>query len=144
MTVRATRFNPEVLLGATRRSHGVPNGNGTKVLFTASSYSYTDHKHTTEVRVLDLPSNESTLVSAAEGAGEPNWLDGDEVLLLIPGEKGVTNVVVGEVNAFEKTSVYVFLYCFISMCQKIFTRCLRLNFWIGNVLWAQLKLHPAR
>jgi hypothetical protein len=128
MTIRATRFNPEVLLGAARRSHGVPNANGTLVLFTVSSYSFTDHKHTAEVRVLDLLSNESTLVSAAEGAGEPNWLDDDEVLLLIPGEKGVTNVVVGEVDAFEKTSVYVFLFCFVSMCQKIFTWCLRLKF----------------
>lgn len=109
MTIRATRFNPEVLLSVARRSHGVPNAKGTLVLFTVSSYSFTDHKHTTEVRVLDLLSNESTLVSAAEGAGQPNWLDGDEVLLLIPGEKGVTNVVVGKADAFEKTLVCVFL-----------------------------------
>ena len=112
MTVRATRFNPEVLLSAARRSFGVPNAKGTRVLFTVSSYSFADHKHTTEVRVLDLLSNESTLVSAAEGAGQPNWLDDEEVLLLIPGEKGVTNVVVGEVDAFEKTSVRVFFSCF--------------------------------
>lgn len=121
MTVRATRFNPEVLLSAARRSYGVPNAKGTLVLFTLSSYSFTDHKHTKEVRVVNFLSNESTLVSAAEGAGQPNWLDGDEVLLLIPGEKGVTNVVVGEVDAFEKTSVCVLLSCFGSIATKVFT-----------------------
>jgi len=105
MTILATRFNPEVLLSAPRRSHGVPNAKGNLALFTVSTYSFADHKHNTEVRVLDLLSNESTLVSAAEGAGEPNWLDGDEILLLIPVERGITNVVVGDVKAFEKTSV---------------------------------------
>lgn len=120
MTIHANRFNPEVLLSATRRSLGVPNAIGTRVLFTVSSYSFTDHKHTTEVRVLDLLSNESTLVSATEGAEQPNWLDDEEVLLLIPGKNGVINAVVGEVDAFERTLVYVFFSCSGSIRCEVF------------------------
>jgi hypothetical protein len=120
MTIRVTHFNPEVLLSAARRSHGVPNAKGNLVLFTVSSYSFTDHKHTTELRVLDLLSNESTLVSSAEGVRHPNWLDGNEILLLIAGEKGVTDVVVGEVDAFETTSVCGFFSCFGSIYHNDF------------------------
>jgi len=34
MTIRATKFTPEVLLSAPRRSIGMPNPSGTAVLYT--------------------------------------------------------------------------------------------------------------
>lgn len=37
MTVHATRFTPEVLLSAPRRSSGVPNSTGKLVLYTVRS-----------------------------------------------------------------------------------------------------------
>ncbi len=36
MTIKATKFTPPVLLSAPRRSAGVPNPSGTKVLYTVS------------------------------------------------------------------------------------------------------------
>lgn len=37
MTLTATKFTPEVMLSAPRRSAGRPNSTGTKVLFTVST-----------------------------------------------------------------------------------------------------------
>lgn len=36
MTIQASKFTPEVLLSAPRRSPGVPNPSGTKALYTVS------------------------------------------------------------------------------------------------------------
>jgi hypothetical protein len=36
MTIQATKFTPEVLLSAPRRSAGIPNSTGEKVLYTVS------------------------------------------------------------------------------------------------------------
>jgi hypothetical protein len=36
MTIKATKFTPEVMLAAPRRSAGVPNPSGTKALFGVS------------------------------------------------------------------------------------------------------------
>jgi len=101
MTVRATKFTPEVLLSAPRRTNGVPNYGATLVLYTISTYSFEEHKKTSEVRVLDVQKNESTVVTDVEGASEPTWLDDDKVLLLAPGEKGATKVLVGPVHGFK-------------------------------------------
>lgn len=40
MTLTATKFTPEVLLSAPRRSPAVPNAKGTKALFTVSRIEY--------------------------------------------------------------------------------------------------------
>ena len=37
MTIQASKFTPEVLISAPRRSAGVPNSTGDKVLYTVSS-----------------------------------------------------------------------------------------------------------
>lgn len=47
MTLTATKFTPEVLLTAPRRSPAVPNAKGTKALFTVSWVEYKmDSRHT--------------------------------------------------------------------------------------------------
>lgn len=104
MTVRATKFTPEVLLSAPRRTNGVPNARGTLVLYVVSTYSFEKHKKTSEVRVLDVGTKESTVVTGLEGASEPTWLDDDTVLLLAPGDKGVTKVLVGPIHGFDERS----------------------------------------
>jgi hypothetical protein len=104
MTVKALKFTPEVLLTAPRRSAGVPNSNATQILYQVSTYSFTTHAWHREIRVLDAASKESTLVTETAGASEPTWIDGDgSVLLLVPGEKGVTDVTIGKVGSWEKT-----------------------------------------
>ena len=104
MTVRARKFTPEVLLSAPRRSAGVPNDQGDKILYTVSTYSFSEHKRTAEVRLLSAKSGESILVTDKSGASEPTWIDNKNVLLLIPGkDDGTTDVVIGDPADFEKT-----------------------------------------
>jgi hypothetical protein len=105
MTIRANNFTPEVLLSAPRRSEGTPNSNGLKVLYSTSTYSFEDHAKTSEIRVLDVKSGETSLISDSEGASEPQWLDDETVLLLSEGKEG-TSVKVGPVKGFDNRYVH--------------------------------------
>ena len=105
MTVRATKFTPEVLLTVPRRSAGVPNADGSRVLYTISAYSFAEHSKASEIRVLDVATRRSTLITDSDGASEPTWLGDDHVLILTPGDKGSTKVKVGQVENFKKRSV---------------------------------------
>jgi len=103
MTIKAAKFTPEVMLAAPRRSSGVPNSDGSRVLFTLSTYSFSDHKSKSEVKQLKADSNESYLVTDAELTGEPNWIDDELVLVLGAGKNGSTNVVIGDPDRFTET-----------------------------------------
>ncbi|KAI4731738.1 alpha/beta-hydrolase [Aureobasidium sp. EXF-10728] len=96
MTVRAQKFTPEVLLSAPRRSAGVPNADGTLVLYTTSTYSFESHTKTVELRSLDTKSNESTLLVQENSISEPVWLPGSkDVFACLKGEdKGKTSILV--------------------------------------------------
>ena len=102
----AERFTPEVLLSAPRRSAATPNSAGTLAVYTASTYSFESHKKISEIKVLEISSGIDSLITNAEGASEPNWLgSGNELLWLEPGEKGQTQLVVG--NADEIGTSYI-------------------------------------
>ena len=73
MTIKANLFTPEVLLSAPRRSAGIPNADGTAALYTVSTYSFSDKKRSSELRLLDLKTNQSNLLLS--GDGEARWLD---------------------------------------------------------------------
>jgi hypothetical protein len=101
MTIRASKFTPEVLLSAPRRSAGLPNSDASKVLYSVSSYNFAEHSKKSEIRILDAANQQSTLVSDNKSASEPTWLD-DETLLLLKGEDdGTTKVLVGKADNFE-------------------------------------------
>lgn len=101
MTIKPTRFTPETLLSAPRRGAGIPNSNLSQILYTVSSYSFADHKRTAEIRVLDAKTDESKLVTSLQDASEPQWIRGDHLVLLAPGDEGTTKVVVGSVSDFD-------------------------------------------
>jgi dipeptidyl aminopeptidase/acylaminoacyl peptidase len=104
MVRRAKKFTPEVLLSAPRRSPGVPNSNGSKILYSVSTYSFTDHSRTSEIKVLYVDSKETFLVTDASGASEPNWINDSDVLLLTPGKKtGTTELYIGSPKDWAKT-----------------------------------------
>jgi hypothetical protein len=105
MTIRANKFTPEVLLSAPRRSEGIPNSTGFKVLYSTSTYSFEDHAKTSEIRVLDVKSGETSLISDSAGASEPQWLDDETVLLLSEGKEG-TSVKVRPVKGFDNRYVF--------------------------------------
>jgi dipeptidyl aminopeptidase/acylaminoacyl peptidase len=97
MTIKASQFTPQVLLSAPRRSAGVPNANGSYVLFTVNSYSFESHSKSNELRVLNTKTNESTLLldETVEGL---NWLDEDAFVWLSGKDGGETEVCVGHVG----------------------------------------------
>lgn len=106
MTMQADKFTPEVLLGAPRRSSAVPDPRGTLAVFTVSTYSFESHEKTTEVRVIDISSGHSTLITSDSKTSEPNWLGGaSELLWPKEGERGATELVVGSVNQIGETYV---------------------------------------
>ena len=96
-------FTPEVLLQAPRRSPAIPNPDGTLALFTVSTYSFDEHTKTKEIKVLDLGSLQSTLITNDNKASEPQWLGkGNDILWLKNGEKGETKLVIGNAKDIGK------------------------------------------
>ncbi|KAK3328815.1 Alpha/Beta hydrolase protein [Apodospora peruviana] len=94
MTLYATKFTPQVLLSAPRRSAAVPNQSGKKALFTVSTYSFETHKKIAQIKLLDIESGHSTVLVEDSNASEPTWLEDDMFLYLKGGEKGTTSIVV--------------------------------------------------
>ncbi|KAK4156890.1 Alpha/Beta hydrolase protein [Chaetomidium leptoderma] len=104
MTLTATKFTPEVMLSAPRRSPAEPNPSGKLAVFTASSYSFDDHKKTSQIRILDIDSGDSTTLVEESGTSDPVWLEDDEILHLKSGDNGSTTLVVRHVNSAEAAS----------------------------------------
>ena len=95
-----------VLLSAPRRSSASPNNAGSKAVYTVSTYSFESHKKTSEIKVLDIATGRSTLITNDEKTSEPNWLgEGNDLLWLKLGEKGTTQVVVGSVDEVGKSYI---------------------------------------
>jgi Tol biopolymer transport system component len=105
MTIMAAKFTPEVLIEAPRRSEGLPNSDASKVLYSVSTYSFADHAKKSEIRILDVESQESSLITDDKSASEPVWIDDKTIVLLKSEEDGTTNVLVGDPSSFEKTYV---------------------------------------
>ncbi|KAK0748052.1 hypothetical protein B0T21DRAFT_323445 [Apiosordaria backusii] len=108
MTIMATKFTPEVMLSAARRSPAVPNSNGTLALYTVSVYSFEEHKRKSEIRVLTIANGQSTVLVEGNGASEPNWV-GDEEFVWLEGvgDKGETELRWGDVKG-QRGRVAVF------------------------------------
>lgn len=102
MTIKAAKFTPEVLLEAPRRSEGLPNSDGSQVLYSVSTYSFAQHAKKTEIRILDVASQQTSLITDDESASEPAWIDDETIVLLVSEDDGTTKVVVGDPNSFEK------------------------------------------
>ncbi|CAK7232492.1 hypothetical protein SBRCBS47491_008289 [Sporothrix bragantina] len=98
MTLKANKFTPEVLLSAPRRSAGAPNANGTKVLYTVSTYSFAEHSKTSQIRVLDIESGSSTLLYEDASYSEPVWIGEDSFLFLKSGDKGSTSILLSRAS----------------------------------------------
>jgi dipeptidyl aminopeptidase/acylaminoacyl peptidase len=98
MTLKAIKFTPEVLLSAPRRSPAVTSPDGTKALFTVTTYSFESHKKTSQIRVLDIKSGQSTLLVEDLGASEPTWVSDDEFIYFKGWEKGKTILIVDSVS----------------------------------------------
>jgi dipeptidyl aminopeptidase/acylaminoacyl peptidase len=86
------------MLAAPRRSGAKPNADGTYALYTVSTYSFESTVKTKEIRLFDMQTRRSTLITNDEKASEPHWLE-NEVLYLQEGEeKGSTKLVVASID----------------------------------------------
>jgi dipeptidyl aminopeptidase/acylaminoacyl peptidase len=104
MVRRAAKFTPEVLLSAPRRSAGVPNSDASQLLYSVSTYSFGKFETTSEIRILDVETKESVVVTDSK-ASEPHWIGGTQVLLLVPGKKsGTTEIHIGDPKDWKKSS----------------------------------------
>ncbi|KAI1774279.1 Alpha/Beta hydrolase protein [Hypoxylon cercidicola] len=72
MVVR-TKYTPEVLLSAPRRSAAIPSPDGKLALYTQSAYSFEAHRNTCDICVLDLTNGQSITIVKDRKAGEPKW-----------------------------------------------------------------------
>lgn len=106
ITAYADQFTPDVLLSAPRRSSATPDPSGKYAVYTVSAYSFESHEKTSEIRVIDLASGQSTLVTNDRSASEPNWLgDATGLLWLKEGDKGATDLVYGSVDKIGESYV---------------------------------------
>lgn len=77
----------------------MPNSNGTLALHTVTTYSFESHKKSSEIRVLEIKTGQSFLVTNDEKASEPNWLgEENQLIWLKEGEKGVTHIIHGDLE----------------------------------------------
>ncbi|WEW58445.1 hypothetical protein PRK78_003913 [Emydomyces testavorans] len=105
MTIHPALFTPDVLLSAPRRSAALPNASGTLVAYTQTTYSFNSHSSTSELRILDVGTRKSALVTE-DFKGEPQWLgDSDELVWLRGGKNGNTSIIVGNARGQEKPYV---------------------------------------
>ena len=75
-------------------------------MYTVATYSFESHKKISEIKVLDIGTGQSTLITNEEKTSEPNWLGKDnELLWLKAGEKGATQVIVGGADGIGKTYI---------------------------------------
>ncbi|KAI9758822.1 MAG: hypothetical protein M4579_002836 [Chaenotheca gracillima] len=108
MTVRATKFTPEVLLSAPRRSAATASYDGSLLLYTVSTYSFESHSKSAEIRIYDPRAGQSTLFTNDPNASEPTWFGkGTDFMFLKSNEDGTTSLHVGDASNASKES-YVF------------------------------------
>lgn len=98
------RYTIRSLLGAPRRSSAVPNANGSLAVYTQTSYSFESHSKTNDIRVLDIATGKSTLISNDAGASDPQWLDNSKLIWLKSKTNGNTGLIIG--NADGAGSAY--------------------------------------
>ncbi|KAJ8126278.1 hypothetical protein O1611_g7360 [Lasiodiplodia mahajangana] len=87
MTILATKFTPEVLLSAPRRSAAIPNSTGKFALYTGntspvSQYSFETHSKKYAIKLLDISSGHSTELFDNPAYSEPTWISEDEFIFI--------------------------------------------------------------
>jgi len=110
MTIRARKFDAKVLISAPRRDAGVPNKDGSQVLYAISQYSFEEHDTKREIRLLDVKSDESRVVDDSGKCSEPVWLDEDTIAMLRSTDEGETELVMGKAENFKERYIGRLLY----------------------------------
>jgi hypothetical protein len=92
-----TLFTPETMLSAPRRGTALPNPDGTLALYTSSEYSFTEHKTTRGLYVMDLANGSSWQFSNSSAVSNAIWLgDGNKIIWLVSEDDGSSSFAVGD------------------------------------------------
>lgn len=80
----------EVLIQAPRRGPGIPNHDGSKILFTNSTHKI-GHGTLKELFTMDITTNQCTLLNNDETVHDANWIPGtNDVIYLKSGHDGTS------------------------------------------------------
>lgn len=63
-----------------------------------STYSFEEHKKSSQIRVLDIKSGHSTLCYEDNNASEPVWVGETDFIFLKGGEKGCTSIMHADIS----------------------------------------------
>lgn len=63
-----------------------------------STYSFETHKRTSQIRVLDVASGDSTLLYEDSAYNEPVWITDSEFLFFKSGERGGTSLMLADAS----------------------------------------------
>ena len=89
--MKATRFSPETLISAPRRSNAVPNYDGSRALYSVSEYGFEEQKKAGEIRAAVVKTGGGSVIDTSGRASNPVWLSREEgeprVLFLREREK---------------------------------------------------------
>lgn len=104
----AGKFTPEVLIEAPRRGPAVPNTDGTKALFSTSTHAIGGDT-LKEVKILDLSTGESHLLTTNSRAHDFTWLSAGSVAYLEPAEieKGQTQLKIINLQCAAQSRTYL-------------------------------------
>lgn len=73
-------------------------------MYTQTTYSFESHSKTNEIRLLDLTTGRSALITNDAGASNPRWLgDGDQLIWLKTKANGNTAFIISDARETDKT-----------------------------------------
>lgn len=102
--VQVQKLTAGALLAAPRRGPAVPSPDGRLALYSLSTHHFGD-KTIHEIKVMNIESQKSFLITADDGAHDAVWVPGtSDVLFLKQLDDGRTQVVyaAGEANSFDE------------------------------------------
>ena len=101
--VQLQKLTPGTLLAAPRRGAAIPNRNGQLALHTVSTHQWGD-KTIGEVRVMDLQTCQSSVISSDDKVHDSLWLPGadDDIVYIKSADKGISLVYIASATDLQK------------------------------------------
>lgn len=101
----APRLTPEVLIETPRRGEAIPSPDGTKALYTCSTHTIGGDT-VKEIRVLVLATGTSHRLTDNSKVHDAIWLDDDEIVHLVSGENGFTQLKVFSLQWSDQVTLH--------------------------------------
>ncbi|MCJ1388676.1 hypothetical protein MMC18_001525 [Xylographa bjoerkii] len=93
-----------VLITAPRRSAAVPSPDGSYGLYTVSTYDLESHSETKEIRVLELETGITSLITNDKHNKNPIWFSSTQILWLREANGSATQIWIGTIGQVERNA----------------------------------------